>query len=159
VLVSEYPLLEQIRMTLETEAPTFEVMHKPRPGITHCFQNSEPPIECNKYTALTLFAGLACVVRKNTDNPWTRGVIVTDIPQNLQSGDGLFMVMAVDYGDEFLVPGSDIHRYPNTVKNAYTDIPALAITCRLAGVKKRMDVKTMDERRKETSLLLRRDER
>jgi hypothetical protein len=158
VLVSEYPLLEQIRMTLETETPTFDVMHKPRPGITHCFQNSEPPIECNKYTALTLFAGLACVVRKNTDNPWTRGV-VTDIPQNLQSRDGLFMVMAVDYGDEFLVPGSDIHRYPNTVKNAYTDIPALAITCRLAGVEKRMDVKTMDERRKETSLLLRRDER
>lgn len=97
-------------------------------------------------------------MRKNTDNPWTRGV-VTAIVENSESRDGLFMVRAVDYGDDFLVPGSHIRRYPDIVKNAYTNVPALAITCRLAGLKKRMDVKTMDERKKEMSFLLRRDER
>jgi Tudor domain len=97
-------------------------------------------------------------VRKDANNPWVRGV-VTGIVENPKSRDSLFKVMAVDYGAEFVVSASHILRYPNIVKNAYTNLPALAITCCLAGLKERMDVKTMDERRKEMSFLLRRGER
>lgn len=97
-------------------------------------------------------------MRKDKDDPWTRGVVAA-VSNNPESRGDLFLVRAVDYGDDFVVTNNHIRRYPDTVRTAYTDIPALAIPCRLATLEKRMDVKSMEERKEQMSLLLRRQER
>jgi Tudor domain len=88
-----------------------------------------------------------------------RGV-VRKIPRDPQPRDAVFEVMAVDYGSIFSVPRYHIRRYPDGVKDRFTEMPPLAIPCRLHGLTPRWTgKKTKDERQREISHVLRFAER
>jgi hypothetical protein len=84
-----------------------------------------------------------------------RGV-VRKIPRDPQARDAVFEVMAVDHGSIFSVPRYSLRRYPDGVKARFTEMPPLAIPCRLHGLTpRRTGNKTKDERQRELSHVLR----
>lgn len=81
---------------------------------------------------------------------------VRKIPRDPKATDAVFEVMAVDYGSIFCVARHDIRRYVDGVKERFTEMPPLAIPCRLHGLMPRWTGnKTKDERQKELSHVLR----
>jgi hypothetical protein len=103
-----------------------------------------------------MLTGLECVVRTDASIEWMRGV-VRKIPRDPRARDAVFEVFAVDYGSIFSTPRYNIRRYyPDGVKAKFTEMPPLAIPCRLHGMTPRWTGnKTKDERQREISHVLR----